>query len=178
MTPGDIQEVASTLNVLRPDDDAMALWIGALTSGDYKTGQGVLRSAEDEYDPFGVLAVINHAEWTWSNLDQGWGIGDSAMALDSKTIAKWLDIPSHEQMSAAGLLSRVKDFQDLLLRRSDEGLGLMDVGELLRKGVDRATEERERQRQSRYRPLAHERSIGSESFRDSISTSSYYGKRS
>lgn len=172
MTPGEIQEVASALNVLRPDDHAMSMWIGALTGGDYKTGQGVLRSADDEYDPFGVLAVINHAEWTWSDLDQGWGVGDSAMALDAKTIAKWLDVPSHEQMRGTDLMKRVKDFQDLVLRLSDSGVALSEIGELLRQGIARAAEERLRQNSTRYESVV---GIGS-----SVNTRSlhpFYGKR-
>lgn len=172
MTPGEIQEVASALNILRPDDHAMSMWVGALASGDYKTGQGVLRSADDEYDPFGVLAVINHAEWTWSDLDQGWGVGDTAMALDAKMIAKWLDVPSHEQMRGTDLMKRVKDFQDLILRVSDSGVALSEIGELLRQGIARAAEERTRQEATRYQSV-----VGLGSMRARASLHPYYGKR-
>lgn len=43
-------------------------WCAALRSGKYKQGEGLLRSANDEYCCLGVLCDVDGAEWDLSGL--------------------------------------------------------------------------------------------------------------
>jgi hypothetical protein len=120
------QELASCLQVLKPNDDRVALWINAMTSGDYKFGYGLLRSADDEYDPMGVLAAISLPDWTWDDQEGGWAIHGDALFVEPVMLADWL-----EMQGALGRWEWVDRFQRTLASVTDGSASFGDVATLL-----------------------------------------------
>lgn len=85
-----VLEFSSALQFLKPDSEAMDLWLNTMAAGDYAFGYGLLRSADDAYDPFGVLVELNGGEWEWDDQDEAWAFAGSAAALKPRTLASWL----------------------------------------------------------------------------------------
>lgn len=143
-TSSQVQEVASSLNVLQPDDMLLEQWIGAMNSGAFKFGFGVLRSGSDEYDPFGVLASISGLEFRWDDGEAAWAIDGDAIFLKPAFAAEALGIRHHEDLVKSGVYDRIKNFQDTLLLFADGVGSFSEIADLLMRGRARAKEERER----------------------------------
>jgi hypothetical protein len=115
VTNASTHELASCLQVLKPQADDLDLWMNAMASGSYKFGYGLLRSADDEYDPFGVLAAISAADWTWNEAEGGWAVDDDALFLDQQRIADWLNMKGGHVDRAAW----IERFQQALAKVTD-----------------------------------------------------------
>lgn len=74
------------------DSDVLGRWAGALVSGAYKLGNETLRSGDDVYDAFGVLADINHGEWVWDEFEDAWAIEGDVYGLSLATLRRWLQV--------------------------------------------------------------------------------------
>lgn len=139
--PGDIQEIASCINVLRPDEDRFAMWLGAMRSGDFKFGYGLLRSADDEYDPFGVLAAISFPSWTWDDAEEAWAVEGEALFLQPTQLAEWLGIRTHPDLQDAGIMRFVDRFQRAITTAADGASSFAPIALLLERGMQRSLEE-------------------------------------
>lgn len=144
VTPGEIQQAASFVNIMKPDPMLFELWISALASGDYKFGFGLLRSGEDEFDPFGVLAAISQPDWRWNDREGGWAIADDAIYVQPRLVAEWLALKPPAGLKGARELSLVESFQAQVIRLADGSSSFGDVVELLRQGVVTAAREKRR----------------------------------
>lgn len=114
-------------------------WLKALRSGKFTPGFGVMRDGDDRYDPFGVLAEINGAEWTWSDRE-------GAYVLDKKTQSNQIDTETF--MSYLGIRSEVPEFLAAemlksLLKISDDATSFAEVIEDITRGI-RMMNERQR----------------------------------
>lgn len=87
---GRERQFASLITLLQPDRDAWDLWLNAMASGDYRFGFGLLRSADDEYDPWGVLVMLNGGQWVWDEAEEAWAFRKSAVALEPIDMVRWL----------------------------------------------------------------------------------------
>lgn len=112
-----VLEFSSFVQVLKPDEEAMTLWINTMASGDYRFGFGLLRSADDEYDPLGVLAALQGVDWTWDEQDEAWAYKGSAVTLNPLMFGRWIgarDTDIHWLTrfveALAGLTDRSADF--------------------------------------------------------------------
>jgi hypothetical protein len=131
-----IQALASCINIIRPNDAQFDLWVGAMESGEYKYGYGVLRSDADEYDPFGVLIAIHYPEWSWDDDEGCWAhVGDTAH-LHHKKVMEWLGVERED----AALLR----FISAVTKLSDTCTHFGPVVRALRAARDRARREKER----------------------------------
>lgn len=128
---GYIQEIASQLSVLRPDPERMEAWIGAMKSGAFAFGYGLLRSGDDEYDPFGVLAAISADQWTWDETEQAWAIQGQALMLTTAQIAHWLNLVRPAE-------HWVERFRDRLTEAADGAAGFSALVDLLEQAQRRA----------------------------------------
>lgn len=155
-TDGQIQEIASCISILRPEPERMELWHGALSSGDYKFGYGLLRSGDDEYDPFGVLAAISYPDWKWDDTEDAWAIGGEALFLTREQIAEWLGIGYHDGLKQSGFGEWIDRFQKAITNAADSGTSFEPVLKLLRAGIERSNQEHKRVEQ-----LRNDRRIGS-----------------
>lgn len=54
--------------------DRLDEWVSALKSTQYAAGFGALRSGDNRFDPFGVLAQINEVNWLWSDREGAYTI--------------------------------------------------------------------------------------------------------
>lgn len=129
-------EIAAALSILQPDDDAMTLWINSMASDDYKFGSGLLRSVEDEYDPLGVLVMLNGGEWVWDENDEAWAYEGSAVDLSSSRLMTFLRVKYFDALMADHLLEAV-------VRMTDQNQGFGPIVATLRaamakKAADRA----------------------------------------
>jgi hypothetical protein len=91
MEPREAQALlVSSFNILSPDQVAIETWVGALRSGDFKFGFGVLRDGDDCYDPMGVLAATNLADWTWDENEGVWAVAGKVDFLPDNMILRFL----------------------------------------------------------------------------------------
>lgn len=153
---GMVQQVASTYNVLRPDPLAWEHWIGALSSGAYKYGYGVMRSGDDEYDPIGVLAAVSGADWDWHEVDQAWAFKGNTAGLPAEDFAGWIGVRYHADLKRAGFESALDRLQNTIIEFGDKVSDLATIAVLLKRAQVRADSERERLER---RPM-RERMIG------------------
>ncbi|AXQ68741.1 hypothetical protein HOU00_gp384 [Caulobacter phage CcrPW] len=136
-------ELSSLYNLIKPCDSAWVMWAGALTSGAYLGGVGVLRSGDNTYDPMGVLAAVNDVDWTWDERDEAWAFEGEVYTLPAARIKEWLDA------KGSNLPDRLAELQKVLQRESDNGSTLAQLGEAMLEG--KALAEREHQRFSTAR---------------------------
>lgn len=141
---GMVQQVASAYNVLRPDPLAWEQWVGALSSGAYKYGYGVMRSGDDEYDPMGVLAAISGADWEWNDLEEAWAYQDNTARLSDKAFAAWIGVRYHVDLRRAGFESALERLQTTIIEYGDKVADLATIGDLLKRAQARADAERAR----------------------------------
>lgn len=140
----DVQEIASCLNIMRPDQMLYEAWVGALSSGAYKFGYGVLRSGEDEYDPFGVLAATSYPAWTWDEVESAWALDGDVMYLPSQSIAEWLGVSTSKDLVNGGLLGVIERFAKRINDVADGASDFKPVVDLLKGAWTRAEQERDR----------------------------------
>lgn len=88
----NIQPAFLSLLRVEADPDVVGRWAGALVSGAYKLGNESLRSGDDVYDAFGVLADIHHAEWVWDEFEDAWTIAGDAYGISVVTLRQWLRV--------------------------------------------------------------------------------------
>lgn len=144
ITPGEVQQTASFVNILKPDATLIELWISAMASGDYKFGFGLLRSGDDEFDPFGVLAAITQPDWRWDDREGAWAIGGDATYVKSSLVAEWLALNPPAGLKGERELLLVETFQALVVRIADGGYSFSDVVDLLRRGIQTASRDKQR----------------------------------
>jgi hypothetical protein len=144
VTPGEIQHTASFVNIMKPDPMLLELWISAMASGDYKFGFGLLRSGEDEFDPFGVLAAISQPDWRWDDREGGWAIADDAIYVPPNLVSEWLSLKPPAGLKGGTELTVVETFQAQVIRIADGSSSFAEVVELLRQGVVTAAREKRR----------------------------------
>lgn len=123
-------EIAAALSILQPDDDAMTLWINSMASDDYKFGSGLLRSVEDEYDPLGVLVMLNGGEWVWDENDEAWAYEGSAVDLSSSRLMVFLRVKHYDATMADHLL-------EALVRMADNNQGFAPIASTLRAAMEK-----------------------------------------
>jgi hypothetical protein len=112
---GTIQALISAFNVLRPDNHVIETWIGALNSGAYQFGFGLLRDGEDRYDPMGVLAATQVVDWTWEESEGAWAFEGSVDFLPGHVVVRLLgsSIPTSMQADwGQGLSQTITEFND------------------------------------------------------------------
>ena len=131
-----VLELASCLQMLKPDGEAMVLWLNTLASGDYAFGYGLLRSDADAYDPFGVLVDLNGGEWAWDDQDEAWAFAGSAVTMNPVYLARWLGMQ--------GDMVWQRTFVDAVTRLADSSDGFLPVVETLRQALEAAKAARER----------------------------------
>lgn len=136
MTAALAQELASYIQVMQPAEDRLTLWINAMESGEYSFGYGLLRSADDVYDPMGVLAAISAPEWTWDDQEGGWAIDGDALFLPPTRVAEWLEVQTREP----SLDSWAMGFQTALATVADGARGFAEVVAVLRDAQKRQSE--------------------------------------
>jgi hypothetical protein len=127
--PGEIQQLASLFNVIRVDALYLENWIGAMTAGAYKFGYGLLRSADDEYDPFGVLAAMYCPDWEWDAAESAWAIDGNPLFLPDKRLIEALGLNP-------GLIGhpRIHQFVEAVTNISDGASSFDPVCHYLREG--------------------------------------------
>jgi len=150
---GLTQMLSSAINVLRLDEFHLNNWIGALRSGGYKTGCGLLRSSEDEYDAFGVLADINLAPWDWDDEEGAWSIHGNAYFAPDELLIEWLGIRNvHKPM--------LSQLNAELSAAVDSGMKLERIGDLFKKALAQSQSDKNRfprtSRDEVYRVLGEE----------------------
>ncbi|USN15410.1 hypothetical protein KIKIMORA_02640 [Brevundimonas phage vB_BpoS-Kikimora] len=74
------------------DQDALERWAGALVSGAYKLGNDTLRTGDDVFDAFGVLADLHHAEWVWDEFEDAWTLVGDAYIPRVGDVRRWLGV--------------------------------------------------------------------------------------
>jgi hypothetical protein len=99
-----------------------------MESGEYSFGYGLLRSADDVYDPMGVLAAISTPEWTWDEQEGGWAIDGDALFLPPTRVLEWLEIEAR----GPHLASWAMGFQTALATVADGARGFGEVVKVLR----------------------------------------------
>jgi len=160
-TDADIQEVASCISMMAPDEILMESWIGALNSGEFKFGYGVLRSGEDEYDPLGVLAALGCPEWTWNEDEGAWEINGNAYDIPADQVASWLGVPADSGLRTA-MKEVIERFSGVIVKASDGAKSHADIAKLLTAGIQRAAEQARRLREQRDRSVMSLRDAGRE----------------
>jgi hypothetical protein len=152
--PGDVQEIASCLAIMKPDFHLYEQWLGMMESGNYKFGYGVLRSADNEYDPFGLMVETFFPEWAWDDDEEAWAFEKSALFVSPRRIGEWLGISLTEQVVSAGMLDVIERFAQAVTATGDAARGFNAVVELLRAGATRVAQERQRwEAVQRQRPI-------------------------
>ncbi|AFU88063.1 hypothetical protein CcrColossus_gp193 [Caulobacter phage CcrColossus] len=136
-------ELSSLYNLIKPCESAWVMWAGALSSGAYLDGAGVLRSADNTYDPMGVLAAVNDVDWTWDERDEAWAFEGEVYTLSAARIKEWLGA------QGSCLDERLVELQALLQREADNGATLAGLATALLEG--KVLAEREHQRFSSAR---------------------------
>ncbi|UTC29427.1 hypothetical protein BAMBUS_03450 [Brevundimonas phage vB_BpoS-Bambus] len=131
-----VLEFSSALHALKPDEEAFTLWLNTMAGGDYAFGYGLLRTYEDEYDPFGVLVALNGGDWRWDAQDESWAYADSATTLNPLTLAKWLGMERDWDW--------LNIFLDALTRLSDQNASFPPIVAVLREALDTARISRDR----------------------------------
>lgn len=132
-----VLEFAAFFQVLRPDEEAVTLWINTMASGDYRFGFGLLRSADDDYDPLGVLAALQGVDWTWDEQDEAWAYKGSATTLNPFEFGKWLGIK-------AGDYDWLSRFVESLAQLADQSPSFAAVCACLQEAQTHAQHARER----------------------------------
>lgn len=145
-----IEGIASILNTCPVDDMALGNWIGALRSGDYKFGFGLMRSDEDLYDAFGVLAAISVVAWTWDEQEGAWSVDGEVYAPKTKMLADWLGVPWNKdtQKVVPHFLGLLIDF---ITEAGDSASSFEDVAYLIDEGRKAAVAKKARFNDSRDR---------------------------
>lgn len=173
----DVQEVASCLNIMRPDQMLYEAWVGALSSGAYKFGYGVLRSGEDEYDPFGVLAATSYPAWTWDETESAWALDGDVMYLSSQSIAEWLGVSTSKDLVNGGLFGVIERFAKRINEVADGAADFKPVVDLLKGAWERAEQERKRLNAQTYSTIGGGGGIG-RAYEDRVVGGHYgYGRR-
>ncbi|UTC28300.1 hypothetical protein GURKE_02690 [Brevundimonas phage vB_BpoS-Gurke] len=115
-----INPVSMGLLRIAADQVALERWAGALASGAYKLGNDTLRTGDDVFDAFGVLADLHHAEWVWDEFEDAWTLDGDAYIPRVDSVRRWLGV------SRSVLDSRV----DAFIRRV-QAVSLADGGKSL-----------------------------------------------
>lgn len=114
-TPKDgklIYKLASVLSAARVDDKAMEFWLKELRTSGRKFGFGVMRDADDCFDPWGVLADACGVEWTWDEDEEGWAAGPGETLFPSPAhVARWLGGEESDK-ALARLIEIITDLGD------------------------------------------------------------------
>lgn len=131
-----VLEFTSYFQVLEPDEEALTLWINTMMSGDYRFGYGLLRSADDDYDPFGVLAALQGGDWTWDAQDEAWAFKGSATTLNPFEFARWMGMKSNYEW--------VQKFLDAATTLADQCVDFESFCAVLRAAFDNAGAGRQR----------------------------------
>lgn len=128
-------ELAAAFKVLNPQIGAVEQWIGALRSGQYKQGFGVLRDGDDLYDPMGVLADINSADWNWDAAEGAWGVDGESIYLKGDSVVEYL--------GCTGRTYHIESLTHAVADLSDEGNTFAQIAAILSDAMHRANRERE-----------------------------------
>lgn len=155
--PTSVRALASALSVLKPEPALLDAWLGAMRSDAFAFGAGVLRTADDEYDPFGVLAAISLAEWTWVELDDAWGVDGDAMALKPQRVAEWLGVDEPDRLVQNNRHNHTASLIDTVTKVADGATSfepILDLFDAARRHI-----EQERDRMAKLR-MSEVRGIG------------------
>lgn len=139
-TAAEVQAIASCFHTLKPDTLLLEQWAGMLTSGHFKFGYGVLRSGDDEFDAFGVLASMAPHDWVWDAEAEAWGILGRTEELDLVTIAECLGIKLTTKLD----YTTMQRFQEIVTQENDTCHSFHGIAQLLLNGHKRMEQERRR----------------------------------
>jgi|GEM_PF-5222293 len=140
----EVQEIASCLQAMKVETFALEQWLGMMESGSYKFGYGLLRSASDEYDPFGVMVEAFCPEWVWSTPDEAWAFEGDALMISPKKVGEWLGVSLTEQVIDAGMLEAISNFISLVTEANDSATSFEVVTSLIRRAIARMLDEQNR----------------------------------
>ncbi|AFU86634.1 hypothetical protein D869_gp280 [Caulobacter phage CcrRogue] len=108
--PANVRYLQKLLQQMSVDAGIMAEWTGLMAKT--KFGFGVLRDGKDRYDPFGVLALMHNAQWTWDEAERGWAINGSCYDVEGGQILSWLGGSPRAVKAAQAFVDAVTEFSD------------------------------------------------------------------
>lgn len=150
-----VAALASALAVLKPEPALLDSWLGAMRSGDFGFGVGLLRSGDDEYDPFGVLAAISLGEWAWDDQDEAWAIEGDAMSVPPARVAEWLGVDEPNRLAENHRLRHMESLIDTVTEAADSAVDFAGIVDLF----DRAHKEIQRRNSKSDRGIDRFRSV-------------------
>lgn len=148
-----VEEIAAVINTVVPDEMILLNWIGAMRSGDYNFGFGLMRSDEDSYDAFGVLAAISVVEWVWNETDGAWSVEGQVYAPTPVMVARWLGVRSHAAAVDAGVLTFTGNMIDRINEVNDSAASFDVLAKLLEDSLDHALKSKQRFKEARSRVM-------------------------
>ncbi|AXQ68350.1 hypothetical protein HOT99_gp267 [Caulobacter phage CcrBL10] len=108
--PANVRRLQQLLSQMNADAGIMAEWTALMAKT--KFGFGVLRDGKDRYDPFGVLALMNNAQWTWDEQERGWAIDGSCYDVKPGQLLSWLGGAPRSVAAAEAFVDAVTEFSD------------------------------------------------------------------
>lgn len=126
-----VVKIADALWEVGADEARVKEWIELLNSNRLKVGVGLLRDAEDAYDPMGALAKQNLVDWTWDEDEGAWAIAGEVMFAPPKLVKDWL--------AARGSVAAVQRLSEIMAETSDGSTEMKQVGGLLDAAWERMT---------------------------------------
>lgn len=134
------ERLATILGQIDHDKELADDWIRALKRIEYSFGVGMLRDENDCYDPFGLLAEINDADWVFDEAEGAWAIDGSAFFLKPERLSEWLGMDIRKTTA-------IKVFIDTVSTLSDGARTLAEIAEHLESAFTTARSRRERLKQ-------------------------------
>lgn len=144
---------AAALSVMRADPLLIEAWIGALSSGAYPFGHGLLRSDEDQMDAFGVLIEMNDTSgWSWDPEEGAWSYAGDCYEVAPQTVLNWL-IADERVRADSYLRDSVIRLINEVQKVNDGASSFAPVVRLLRDANEKAKQDAQR-RQDDMRALS------------------------
>lgn len=119
-----VAALSSALTVLEPAEMEFKAWIAAMRSGAYRHGFGLLRDGDDAYDPFGVLAAINAADFVWDGGQNAYTVGGTCDFLPTTMLLTWLRCATRGNLRTGTF---VESFVSEVARLSDGAAGFDEL---------------------------------------------------
>jgi len=110
------EELAGKIVGIRFESHRLDHWLKQLREGSFKYGCGVLRDADDAFDPMGVLAEINDADWGYDTGEEAYTIDGEPMHLPVIRAREYLGIgPEVHTRTVMEFITAMGELADRLL---------------------------------------------------------------